>query len=239
LRGAFISLALDRAEQREAEARARRFPTLRRGTAFMRTLLTTERHVVDAVRRAGGKIAPTDAEFRRLFKYQPLGAAERLVMHALASHARDIGMLNAHPWATASGAMPKKPGEEPPRVRIPYPGTSEIARILGYADEADGKISRARRTTIEGAIKALTSKPRWIAMRVLLPPARKGGEWIEDTEVRQELWITASATVMTRGIFLNLHPAAIASHHTMLPAMRSVLVKCATSGQSQTSTCAI
>lgn len=214
-------------EQREAAERERakterelasyreRFPKLRRGLAFQRTLLQGADHVQDARRKAlkHGRLSETAAELAKEFRYDPLTTYERLTMHALVSIAREGGLLDTHPWATASSRMPlKQPGDDPPRVRIAYPGASEIARIVGIKPGADGRIDGGTRTTYERAMRSLTNYARWFAIPVLYPPAEKGGEWVEDLEIRKDLWVRLSASQLTRGAYLDVHPAAVASH---------------------------
>lgn len=224
---AFATIARSEADARadEADRRAQHSrPVLRQGFSSVRMMIQTQSHVEQARRKSQQlnlPLSPQELEGRRKFVYQPLGWAERLVIHALATIAREQGMLDSHSWATA--AKPVK-GMEAPRVRLRYPGHSEIARILGHKPDQDGKIPRATRETIERALDDLTRKPRWIAMPVLVPifsGKRRQGDrpdrWVEDVEVTQTLWAELSETMgvvdeQSRGVWLNLHPVAIASH---------------------------
>lgn len=215
-----LALGIERLAREEAERRASvleqqlqdaRRPTLRAGTATLRAMLRTDVHVAAARRkgRASGTLTQAEAEARKLFKYEPLGWAERLCVHGLASLAREQGLLDSHPWALSR--RPVK-GQPSPRVKLPFPGISELAKVIGYQPNADGKIERAHRASIEKALQSLCAVPRFIAVPILEPPKKKGGRWTEDLEVTQTLWVEASAQLIGRGVYLNLHPAAIASH---------------------------
>ena len=202
--------AEDRAAKAEKQLAAIKRPPLRQGTAALRAMLKTDVHVTQARRRghmAGRELTPQQAEARKLFRYDPLGWSERLVVHGLASLAREQGLLDAHPWAQRPQA-----GQRQDRIRIAFPGITELARMIGFEPDADGKIDRQTRRTVERALIDLSQKARWIAVPVLLPPKGAKGKWSEDIEVSQTLWIEASTTLMERGVYLNLHPAAVASH---------------------------
>lgn len=196
--------------RRELE-RAKR-PRLRKGTATLRNLLTTETHV-DKVRRrgraSGRALTSEQAEAFKLFRYQPLGWSERLSIHGLATIANEQGLLDSHPWAKTSRPIAGHPKN---RIRLEYPGTTELARVIGYAENKQGKIGRSDRRTVERALRQLCTLPRWIAVPVLVPPAKKGGDWMDDVEITQTLWVEAATTVFSQGVYLNLHPAAFTSH---------------------------
>jgi hypothetical protein len=210
----FLLFAYDRerAAREEAERRVaevRRTP-LRKGTGAMRAMLKTDVHVTAARRRnqhAGRELTPQQVEARKLFRYEPLGWAERLVVHGLASLAREQGLLDSHPWATRPML-----GQAPTRIRMAYPGASELGRVIGAKLDTSGKIPRETRRTIERALRSLCNVPRWIAMPVLVPSRAANGKPIEDIEVIQTLWIEASETLIDPGAYLSLHPAAVASH---------------------------
>jgi hypothetical protein len=206
------------AEQQGDTAERRRLPMLRRGMALQRTLLQTDARIAQRHRslQRSGRLSEVEREARREFVYDPLGWSERLVLHALASIAREERLLDAHPWATASGAMPLPGGvQDAPRVRVGFPGSSEIARIVfgRRAEGQSGRVTGGVRRTLQNALRNLINTPRWIAVDVL---KQDGQGWYESTEIQKDLWVRMSAGSGGRdippGAFLDLHPAAIASH---------------------------
>lgn len=214
----FSQIAREQAEQRATEAEARaetaerqlaRRPSLRQGTAYLSAVLKTESHIRDARRTNTGRLSVEEQEARKLFRYEPLGYAERLAILGLAAIARDQGLLRAHPGALASHYIASQPA---PKIRMKFPGLSELARTVGYEPGPDGKISKATRALLERALVSLTTKPRWIAEPVLVPvKTKKGTRLVPDTRVSQVLWVEASVTVLTKHIDLDLHPVAVAS----------------------------
>lgn len=203
-------------ELEEERARKRRTPALRQGLGWLRaTTATREAHVADARKRGQlGKLGPRltteEAEARKLFKYEPLGWAERLVVHALAALAREQGKLEAHPRALRRRTMA---ADDAPRVRLAFPGVAELARVAGYEPDASGRIPKEAREAIQRALQALTTRPRWVAEPVLVPVKRgRREELVEDVRVMQTLWVEASSTVLTKHVELRLHPVAFASH---------------------------
>jgi hypothetical protein len=204
------------AQQLEEErARKRRPPALRQGIGFLRAIAQRATHVDEALKRGqlgklGARLTTAEAEARKLFKYEPLGWKERLVVHALAAIAREQGKLEAHPWA-----LRRKPlaADDAPRVRIAFPGVAELARVAGYQPDASGRIPKEVRRVLENALRDLTTRPRWVAEPVLVP-VQKGRrtELVEDVRVVQTLWVELAATALTRHAELRLHPVAFASH---------------------------
>jgi hypothetical protein len=199
----------------EARARKRRPPALRQGIGFLRAIAQRATHVDEALKRGqlgklGARLTTAEAEARKLFKYEPLGWKERLVVHALAAIAREQGKLEAHPWA-----LRRKPlaADDAPRVRIAFPGVAELARVAGYQPDASGRIPKEVRRVLENALRDLTTRPRWVAEPVLVP-VQKGRrtELVEDVRVVQTLWVELAATALTRHAELRLHPVAFASH---------------------------
>jgi hypothetical protein len=205
---ALTARAID-AERRAEKAERRRFPQLRQGIGFLRatsqrpTSVESARRLVEA---KGRELTTRDREARKLFQYQPLGWAERLVVHALAAIAREEGLLDAHPYA-----LQRRPDENTPtmRVRIPFPGLAEVARVARFEADADNRISKETRRTVERALKRLTQETRWIAEPVSV---KIGKEWVEDVRVTQTVWVEASTTLFTARTMLDLHPVAFASH---------------------------
>lgn len=221
---AFAYLARGETERRVVEAEKRieslerklaRRPGLRQGTAYLSSLLTTEKHVKDARRKASrrrDKMTEEESrslEARKLFEYQPLGAYERLVVLGLAAYAREQGLLDTHSWSLATLPSATQPAA---RVYMDYPGTSELARILGYEAGADGKIPKAVRTTLERALRSLATETRWITEPVLVPvKTKKGVDLVKDIRVVQTVWIEVAATLITKHVTLALHPVAVSS----------------------------
>lgn len=207
------------AQQLEEERAKRRRPALRQGLGWLRASMQRPEHVGNARKRGqlAGRLTPEEAEARRLFKYEPLGWAERLVVHALAALAREHKLLDAHPTALQVRPHADTPA---PRVRLTFPGVAELARIAGYEPDASGRIPKEIRAVIENALRDLTTRPRWVAEPVLVPAPRHGRAkrgngrpgLVEDLRVTQTLWVEATATVLTRHTELLLHPVAFASH---------------------------
>lgn len=212
------------AEQRAAEESERaakaerqlaeRLPVLRRGLVLQRTMLNTQRQAVAIARRRthlDAVDAERKAQLAKEFQYEPLSTYERLAMHALVSIARDEGKLDSHPWALTSGPMPVEgPGADPTRVRVAYPGASEIARIVGHKPGGNGRFAGGIRDAYFGAISSLHNRSRWIMfdVRYLV-----GKQWVEDTEIRKDLWARLAGSLkLTRGAYLDIHPVAVASH---------------------------
>lgn len=200
--------------ERLEDAQKRRRPTLRQGLVWLRSVNQGEDHVQTARKRAAvaGRITHAEAEARRLFQFEPLGWAERLVVHALAAMARDQGLLDAHPWALQR--RPLADTTHALRVRLPFPGIAELARVAGFEPDKSGRISKDTRAVVERALRDLTSRPRWIVEPVLVRVKGRGGrgELVNDERVTQTLWVEATATVLTRQAELLLHPVAFASH---------------------------
>jgi hypothetical protein len=190
--------------------RKRRLP-LRQGTAYLSAVLTREDHVAKARRRVAERLSEEETALRKLFTYQPLGYAERLAIVGLAAFAREQGVLEAHPTALSARPLADQPAG---RIRMAFPGYSELARVVGYEPGPDGKIPKATRTTLERALKSLCTIPRYIAEPVLVPVRNRAGkvvEWTKDTRVTQALWVEASTTVLAKNLMLDLHPVAVAS----------------------------
>jgi hypothetical protein len=201
---------LEETKRQLAEERERRKqrPALRQSTGWLRAIMQREDHVTTTRKRerVAGRLTAEESAARKLFKYEPLGWAERLAIHGLATIARDAGLLDAHPWALASRPLA---GMEPARVAIAFPGITELARVAGFEPGANRKIAGEHRQTMERALKSLVNVPRWIAQPVLV---RVGKKLVKDTEVTQTLWVEARGTILTRKAELLLHPVAFASH---------------------------
>jgi hypothetical protein len=202
------------AEERIAELEAgRRRPGLRQGTAVLRAMMQRADHIANARKRGqlANRFTQEEADARRLFKYQPLGWAERLVVHALAAMARDQGLLETHPWALQRRPRADSPA---PRVALEFPGLAELARVAGYEPDAEGRVPKETRRTVERALRNLLLVPRWIAEPVLVQVRQKGERprLVEDVRVTQTLWVEADTTVITKQTRLLLHPVAFASH---------------------------
>ncbi len=205
--------AEERAREAE-EALARRRPALRQGTGFLRATMQREEHVATArtSMQLVAKLVPSEIESRRGFVYEPLGWAERLVVHALAAIAREEKLLDAHPVALSARYDDTTPA---PRVRVPFPGYAELARIARFESDSSNRMPKETRKTMERALISLTKKPRWIAEPVRV---KVGKGYIDDVRVTQTLWIEASTTLLTHRTELNLHPVAFASHlHSYIP----------------------
>jgi hypothetical protein len=190
----------------EEKERQRRPYKQRQGTAFLASLAKTERHVTKARHRHQDALSEADTQGRKLFRYEPLGWAERVVVTGLANLARAEGKLDAHPTALAT--LPHK-DQPAPAVRIAFPGFEELARWCGAKAGPDGRVPRDTRDTLDRALKRLTTEPRWIAEPVLVPV--RGREPLRDIRVHQTLWVSASSLVLSGGVTLDLHPVAVAS----------------------------
>jgi hypothetical protein len=205
--------AEDRAREAE-EALARRRPALRQGTGFLRATIQREEHVSNARKtmQMAVKLDPAQVEARRGFVYEPLGWAERLVVHALAAIAREEKLLDVHPVALSARYDDTTPA---PRVRVPFPGYAELARIARFESDGSNRMPKETRKTMERALISLTKRPRWIAEPVRV---KVGKGYIDDVRVTQTLWVEASTTLLTHRTELNLHPVAFASHlHSYIP----------------------
>lgn len=212
------SLARENVEQEltrtKRDLESARRPRLRHGTGALRNLLTRQDRVEEARRKAQVSELPIDAEqleLRKIFVYRPLGWAERLVLSGLVSLAREEGLLEAHPWA--KGRYPIS-GQPAPRVKMRYPGTSELARILGYDENDRGKIPRQDRRTLERALTKLCTETALIAVPTQVPVPQKKGEtrWVLDIEVYRALWVEASHQVLSKDTYLSIHAGAVVSH---------------------------
>lgn len=213
-RAAAEALAREQAarEALEEERAKRKRPALRQGLGWLRATMQRPEHVNKARRKQqlAGKLTQEESEARRLFKYEPLGWGERLVVHALAAMARECKLLDAHPMALQVRPLADSPAN---RVQLPFPGIAELARVAGFEPDASGRIPKEVRAVIETALRALTTRPRHIAEPVLVPVTKHGKtKFVEDVRITQTLWVEASSTVLTRQTVLLLHPVAFASH---------------------------
>lgn len=207
------SWMVERLEKLERELQLQRRRRLRRGTATLGAMFTGK-DKTEKMRRSLqslGVLSPEKKDALSLFRYEPLGWAERLVIYGLANLAREQGKLESEPWAKTGKPVASHPRR---RVKLEFPGLSELARTIGYEENDNGKIPHAVRDTVQRALTSLCTVPRWIAVPVVVPPdpKKKGGTWRKDIEVTQTLWVEAGVRVYERGIFLELHPAAFASH---------------------------
>lgn len=151
-----------------------------------------------------------ELENRAAFVYQPLGWAERLVVYSLAALAREAGLLEAHPYA-----LQVRPDEDTPapRVRVPFPGYSEIARIAGFkTNKNNSRIPSDTVDVVRNALQRLTTEPRFIQEPVRVKVGHgKSARWVEDVRTTLTLWVEASTTNSTGYDELRLHPMAVAS----------------------------
>ena len=186
-------------------------PVLRQGTGALRAMLTTKAHVTKARRKNNTWLAPKETEARCLFKYEPLGWAERLVLHGLATLARDERLLDAHPSALVSRHIAH---HSQSKVVLPFPGVTALARVIGFPLTSRGKLAESDRKLILRALKSLATIPRWIAMPVTVmmkPEGESKARWVEDIEVTQTLWVEAAKLVFNQSTTLKLHPAILTS----------------------------
>lgn len=233
-------------EAAEAEAEAAkqrpRPPELRHSIGFLGATTKRESHVATARREmlmaiesvaaahTNGDGSERDEKMLRLlekqrdelqsrpaFIYQPLGWAERLVLHALAAIAREAGKLESHP----SALQVRPDSNDPhPRIRIPFPGYSTLASVARFEMNKHGRFPPDTIKVIRNALKTLTEEPRFIQepVRVQVGTGRNA-RWVDDVRTTLTLWVEASTTAITRSDELALHPVVIASHlHSYVPA---------------------
>lgn len=213
MRRAGQELERARAELEKERAKPKR-PEIRVGTGYLRSTNTREEHVAKARRKvevAGLELSPEDRENRLAFRFEPLGWAETLVVHGLTHIAWELGLLDTHPSALT--AKPLLFDAPTLRVRIPFPGYAELAHIVGFDTDASGRIPKETRQTLERALRNLTTIPRWISQRVLVP-VRKGKrlEYVPDERVTNTLWVELEGTLKTKQATLTLHPVAFSAH---------------------------
>lgn len=205
--------------ERDAEQARQRRAIGRQGTGLLRALMQRADDVEQARRKAAGKgatLTPEQARQRRDLTIEPLGWAERLVIHGLVSIAHEEGRLDAHPWA-----LQRRPivTENPaPRVRVLFPGFAELARAAGV-ETSGGRIPKERREPLAGALLNLT-QDHWIPQPVRMPTGERwkdeDGRWhpvyVDDVLVHREKWVAMGGTVVTRNVVLDIHPVAVVSH---------------------------
>jgi hypothetical protein len=217
-------------------------PELRQGIGFLRATMQRASHVQEARHKmhmaiesaaavhTKGEGEPRDSkalaalarqreelENRSAFVYQPLGWAERLVVHALAALAREAGLLEAHPYALQARADTDTPA---PRVRVPFPGYSELARIARFETNKHHRFPPDTIKVVRNALHSLTTEPRFIQEPVRVQVGRgKSARWVDDVRTTRTLWVEASTTTATGHAELLLHPVAVASHlYSYVPA---------------------
>jgi hypothetical protein len=198
-------------EAKRARARPNR-PSLRQGTHFLATLAQSERHVTKERRKHvhTDALQPHEVEALKLFRYQPLKWAERLVVTALANIALAEKKLDAHPAALATRPLEDAPM---PRIRVEFPGFAELAKWCGAKPGGDGRIPKDFQRTLERALRNLARTPRWIVEPILVREKKgKKTELVPRLRVSQALWVEASAIFPTgANPTLDLHPAAVGS----------------------------
>lgn len=206
--------AEQRAEDLEKEL-AKRPPVLsiRQGRTFLRALNTDAKDIAKA-RRKRKELSADQEEARRLFVFQPLGWAEVAVLTTLANIARDEGILEGHESALSTVRVVQEDKDtghvqDAPRVRVKFPGFAAIAKRAGAAPGKDGRIPKEKISSLETALKNLTTVPRWIPEPILI--ARHKKPPIEDIRVKQTLWVEATTTFLGEETSLDLHPVAVAS----------------------------
>jgi hypothetical protein len=199
-----VALALELYDARHGKQRA----PLRTGTAYLATITHTKRQVEKSRRQHMAGLSEQELEALKLFKYEPLGWAERLVLTALSNRALAEHKLEGHPAALATLPLEDVPL---PRVRVTFHGYADLARWAGATPRHDGRIAKDVKRTLERALTSLTHTPRWIAAPVLVRTG-KSGALEKRVRVSQALWIEATQ-LSTGETHLDLHPAAVGSLH--------------------------
>lgn len=137
-------------------------------------------------------------------KLETVSHHELYVLVVLATLAKSLGLLQAHPWAITPKVM-----EPPGRIRVPFPGYSELARILNMKEDKDGRIPKSVRKGLEDAVNRLSSEDRFIVVRVAVAGANGKTQFVES--VSRDKWIVKTIIPETGETFLDIHPATIAT----------------------------
>lgn len=181
-------------------------------TGALHAYMARARKTLQRTRRLKGRGVAISAEQTKILrefesaKLETLNHHELYVLIGLATIAKDAGLLETHPWAM----MPKATESEPGRVRVPFPGYSEIARVLRFKEDKDGRIPKAVRQGLEDAINRLCEEERFIVSRILVQSPNGKGTHITEA-IARDRWIVKQIVPDTGDVFLLLHPATIAT----------------------------
>lgn len=153
-----------------------------------------------------GLVSDASREALDLFRYEPLTWAERLAVTALANIALSEKRLEESP-----AALSRRPLEDAPqqRIRIPFPGYSELAKWCGATPGDDGRMPRGLTKALKAALESLTTSARWITEPVLVRD--REGHLAPRYRVTQAQWVELTTLYPSGEIAMDLHPAAVGS----------------------------
>ena len=151
-------------------------------------------------------LSESNREGLELFRYEPLTWAERLAVTALANIALAEKRLEESPSALSVRPLVDAPQ---PRIRIPFPGYSELAKWCGAMPGPDGRMPRGLTKALKHALDSLSKSTRWITEPVLVRD--KGGALIPRYRINQALWVEMNTIYPTGETAMDLHPAAVGS----------------------------
>jgi len=196
----------DTLPRQERRPRTRR--AIRQGATFLEGITYGAANAAKRNKRAQEDqteiVSDATREALALFRYEPLTTDDRYIVTALSNIALAETLLDESPAALSVRPMADAPRA---RIRILFPGYSELAKWCGASPGEDGKMPRGLTKALKHALESLTTAPRWITELVLA--RTPSGELEPRYRVTQALWVELTTLYPTGEIALDLHHAAV------------------------------